>query len=74
MAQITDLFRHPDMGGLWDPILAIKLAGDVLLKKELEQLVVEAKRLGLDRKEVAEAIDDHWNRLDGTSRAARRKA
>ncbi len=45
-----------------------------LLKKELEQLVVEAKRLGLDRKEVAEAIDDHWNRLDGTSRAARRKA
>ena len=45
-----------------------------LLKKELEQLVVEAKKLGLDREDVAKAIDDHWSRLDGTNRAARRKA
>jgi GntR family transcriptional regulator len=36
-----------------------------LLKAEIEQLVVEAKRLGLDRDEVAAALDEHWKRLDG---------
>ncbi len=44
-----------------------------LLKKELEQLVVEAKRLGLDREDVNEAIEAHWHRLDGANRATRRK-
>lgn len=36
-----------------------------LLKKELEQLVVEAKQLGLSLDEVAAALDRHWKRLDG---------
>ncbi len=36
-----------------------------LLKKELEQLVVEAKQLGLSQEEVAAALDRHWKRLDG---------
>ena len=36
-----------------------------LLKAEIEQLVVEAKRLGLDRDEVPAALDEHWKRLDG---------
>ena len=36
-----------------------------LLKAEIEQLVVEAKRLGIDRDEVAAALDEHWKRLDG---------
>lgn len=36
-----------------------------LLKKELEQLVVEAKKLGLDLKEVTGALTQHWQRLNG---------
>jgi GntR family transcriptional regulator len=44
-----------------------------LLKKELEQLVVEAKKLGLDLDQITEAVTRHWYRLDGTNKAARRK-
>jgi GntR family transcriptional regulator len=44
-----------------------------LLKKEVEQLVVEAKKLGLDVEEVTEAVLQHWRRLDGSNKAARRK-
>jgi GntR family transcriptional regulator len=44
-----------------------------LLRTELEQLVVEAKRLGLELDEVTSAIGLHWTRLDGTHKAARRK-
>ena len=36
-----------------------------LLKTELEQLVVEAKKLGLDLDDVSKALLEHWNRLDG---------
>jgi GntR family transcriptional regulator len=36
-----------------------------LLKKELEQLVVEAKKLGLDLEEVTRALTQHWQRLNG---------
>jgi GntR family transcriptional regulator len=36
-----------------------------LLKKELEQLVVEAKQLGLGLDEVTAAVVQHWKRLDG---------
>ena len=38
-----------------------------LLKKELEQLVVEAKRVGLNLREVVEAIGAQWSKLDKTS-------
>ena len=34
-----------------------------LLKTELEQLVVEAKRLGLDLQTVLSAVRKHWERL-----------
>jgi GntR family transcriptional regulator len=34
-----------------------------LLEKEVEQLVVEAKRLGLDIATVQSAIEHHWDRL-----------
>lgn len=44
-----------------------------LLKKELEQLVVEAKRLGLDLHQVTEAVTRHWYRLEGVEQATRRK-
>ena len=43
-----------------------------LLKKQLEQLVVEAKTLGLDLETVTEAVAQHWRRLDGTVKSARR--
>lgn len=36
-----------------------------LLNKELEQLVVEAKKLGLNLDEVTAAFAQHWKRLDG---------
>jgi GntR family transcriptional regulator len=36
-----------------------------LLGPEMEQLVVEAKRLGIERGEMVEAIDAHWKRLSG---------
>lgn len=35
-----------------------------LLKRELEQLVVEAKKLGLDLSAVTQALTNHWRRLD----------
>jgi GntR family transcriptional regulator len=37
-----------------------------LLNKELEQLVVEAKKLGLDLHQVTAAVAQHWKRLDGS--------
>lgn len=39
-----------------------------LLKNELEQLVVEAKKIGLQLGDVAEALHEHWKRLDGGKR------
>jgi GntR family transcriptional regulator len=36
-----------------------------LLKKELEQLVVEAKKLGLDLRDITGALTQHWQRLNG---------
>jgi GntR family transcriptional regulator len=37
-----------------------------LLNTELEHLVVEAKKLGLDLDDVAAAVAQHWKRLDGS--------
>ena len=39
-----------------------------LLQEELEQLVVEAKKLGLELEEVQAALAAHWVRLDGGKR------
>jgi GntR family transcriptional regulator len=36
-----------------------------LLNKELEQLIVEAKGLGLNLDDVTSAVSQHWKRLDG---------
>jgi GntR family transcriptional regulator len=44
-----------------------------LLKKEVEQLVVEAKRLGLDLDEVTDAVARHWSRLEGAVPVVARK-
>jgi GntR family transcriptional regulator len=35
-----------------------------VLEREVEQLVVEAKRLGLEVEEVVEAIEAKWTKLD----------
>lgn len=40
-----------------------------LLKNELEQLVVEAKKLGLSLEEVTRAVGQHWSRLDKTPKS-----
>jgi len=59
---------HPGLGTVVAPPAASTAAerGN-LLKKELEQLVVEAKKLGLELDEVTSAIARHWSRLDGTT-------
>jgi GntR family transcriptional regulator len=44
-----------------------------LLQKELEQLVVEAKKLGLDLDAVMDSVRQHWRRLDGTDKIQRSK-
>jgi GntR family transcriptional regulator len=36
-----------------------------LLKGELEQLVVEAKKLGMELDDVVQAVSQHWKRLGG---------
>ena len=38
----------------------------LLLRTELEHLVVEAKRLGMPLSDVEEALAEHWKRLDPT--------
>ena len=43
-----------------------------LLKRELEQLVVEAKKMGLSLAEVTDAVEEHWGVLDAAQVASRR--
>jgi GntR family transcriptional regulator len=37
-----------------------------LVANEIEQLVVEAKKLGMELDDVLDAVSDHWERLGGT--------
>jgi GntR family transcriptional regulator len=43
-----------------------------LLANEVEQLVVEAKKLGMSLSDVTAALGDHWERLNGEPRGARK--
>ncbi len=43
-----------------------------LLKHELEQLVVEAKKLGLSLADVTGAVEDHWGTLEAAPAVSRR--
>ena len=45
-----------------------------LLNREVEQLVVEAKKLGLDLDQVHEAISQHWKRFTVKPNSSRKKA
>lgn len=38
-----------------------------LIRREVEQVVVEAKKLGFDLDELTDAIARHWHRLDAAS-------
>ncbi len=42
-----------------------------LLQREVEQLVVEAKRLELDIDDVIQAIEDHWAKLEKPQEVSR---
>ena len=46
-----------------------------LLENEVEQLVVEAKKLGMNLREVSDALAAHWERLEtnGASQGARKR-
>ena len=44
-----------------------------LLGREMEGLVVEAKRLGIEREEMLTAMDEHWQRLSGKDGQPQRK-
>ena len=43
-----------------------------LLQREVEQLVVEAKRLDLDLGELVQAIQDQWAKLDRSQEVSRK--
>jgi GntR family transcriptional regulator len=45
-----------------------------LLRRDLEQLVVDARKLGLELDDLTTALTHHWHQLDPTRRDARRKA
>jgi GntR family transcriptional regulator len=43
-----------------------------LLQQEVEQLVVEAKRVGLELETVLEAIENQWAKLEKTTEVSRK--
>ena len=45
-----------------------------LLRRDLEQLVVDARKLGLSLEEVTGALASHWSQLDPARQPIRRKA
>lgn len=49
------------------PPAATEAARDRLLETELEQLVVEAKKLGMELDDVLAAVAAHWERLRDTA-------
>jgi GntR family transcriptional regulator len=62
---------HPGLGTVVaQPSASTAAERGNLLKRELEQLVVEAKKLGLELGEVTEAVAKHWSRLDGANALA----
>jgi GntR family transcriptional regulator len=42
-----------------------------LLGPEIERLVVEAKKLGMEEEDILESVSSHWRRLSASSEAAR---
>lgn len=44
-----------------------------LLENEVEQLVVEAKKLGMGLQQVTAALAEHWERLETVNKGGRKK-
>ena len=67
IAQLTAeglLEVRPGIGTLvLEPPPSTRLERSHLLGREVEQLTVEAKKLGLTLEKLASAIDEHWRRL-----------
>lgn len=60
---------RPGMGTVVaNPPASTAAARSRLLDNELEQLVVEAKRLSMSLEQVTGALAAHWQRLDGKER------
>ena len=38
-----------------------------LLDQEIEELLVEAKKLGISLEEISQTLSEHWKRLDATA-------
>ena len=56
---------HPGIGTLVaEPAPSTAAQRANLIQKELEQLVVEAKKLGLSLDDVTGAVTQHWHRLE----------
>ena len=57
---------HPGIGTVVATRLSsTSLERGMLLNREVEQLVVEAKKLNLSLEDVTAAVAQHWRRLDG---------
>jgi GntR family transcriptional regulator len=68
LIQAGWLAVHPGVGTVVaEPPAARPGERKRLLNHELEQLVVEARRVGLSLREVVEALSTQWNKLDKAS-------
>jgi GntR family transcriptional regulator len=47
-----------------DAAVATRTEKQAVLEGEVERLVVEARRLGLEREEITAAVERHWKRTD----------
>jgi len=67
---------RPGIGTVVAPAVPASTAADrsQLLRHDLEQLVVDAKKLGLELADVTRALAEHWSTLDASRRESRRKA
>jgi GntR family transcriptional regulator len=69
------LETHPGIGTVVAALPeATKKERTQLLGQEIEELVVEAKRLGIDREEMLASISAHWQRLSGQAPEAAHRA
>ena len=75
MSQKRELFRLEARPGIGTVVAEMPepRPGDRkrLLQREVEQLVVEAKRLELDIDDVVQAIEDHWAKLEKPQEVSR---
>jgi GntR family transcriptional regulator len=65
------LEMHPGIGTVVAPLPdSTARERTQLLDRQIEELVVEAKRLGIELDEMRAALTAHWNKLGGASKPA----